>query len=112
MTDKQLPEAPASVNLRATTEKGWNLQITLRDWDEFALMDRLGKLTQWLEGKNVTPQGQPTLTVSQDTVSPDLPPDDPGWCKLHNVGMKHRENETGEWWSHKYGDGWCNGKES
>jgi hypothetical protein len=31
-------------------------------------------------------------------------------CPLHNVMMNHYENADGEWWSHKVGDKWCDGK--
>jgi hypothetical protein len=53
----QLPEAPASLNFFAITSKGWNIQITLRDDDELELLDRFAKLTQVLEGWEVSPGG-------------------------------------------------------
>ena len=113
----EMTEAPASLNFRGITQNGWNVQFTLRDTSEIDLLDRFGKLIGKLEENfKVVPEGkQPAGNGSQNTAAPtnpDLPTDDPGWCQLHNVGMKARKNETGEWFSHKYGDGWCNGKEA
>ena len=114
MTEKQLPEAPASLNFRGITQNGWNVQFTLRDTDEAVLLNRFGKLIIKLEENyQVVPEGKQPIG-NGEAVSPDLPADDPGWCKLHNVGMKQRgPDKSGDtWFSHKYGDGWCNGKES
>ncbi len=115
MTEKQLPEAPASINFHVVDKEGFAYQITLRDFTENALMGRVKAIREWLVGNDFVPRGKQEpvgMKAINVDVSPDLPPDDPGWCKLHNVGMKARSNETGEWWSHKYGDGWCNGKEA
>ena len=112
MTEKTLPEAPASINFHVVDKEGFAYQITLRDFTENALMGRIKAIRTWLVENDFVPRGgQPAGNGSQNT-NPELPPDDPGWCKLHNVGMKPRKNETGEWFSHKYGDGWCNGKEA
>ena len=117
MTEKKipLPEAPASINFKVVDKDGFNYPITLRDLSENALMGRVKAIRSWLVENGFVPPGkQPAGNGSQNIPvggDPNLPNEDPGWCKLHNVGMKHRENETGEWWSHKYGDGWCNGKE-
>ena len=59
MTEEQiakLAEAPASINFYGVTGKGWNIQITLRDADEYNLMERFGKLTVWLDEHHVTPK--------------------------------------------------------
>ena len=40
-SERSLPEAPASMNFRATSEKGYDFLITLRDWDEDRLLDRI-----------------------------------------------------------------------
>ncbi len=113
MTEKKipLPEAPASINFHVVDKEGFAYQITLRDFTENALMGRIKAIRTWLVENGFVPRGgQPAGNGngSQNT----LPAEDPGWCQLHNVGMKQRKNETGEWFSHKYGDGWCNGKEA
>jgi hypothetical protein len=56
LTSATMSEAPASLNFFAITEKGWNLQITLRDVDEFNLLKRFAKLAQHLESMHVTPK--------------------------------------------------------
>ena len=43
MTEKKvapLPEAPASLNFKGVTGKGWDVQFTLRDIDEDKLRSR------------------------------------------------------------------------
>ena len=62
----KLPEAPASLNFYAVTQKGWNLQFTLRDTDELALMKRFAQLTTWLEERHVSPKavGQQPAAVA------------------------------------------------
>ncbi len=117
MTEKKipLPEAPASINFKVVDKEGFNYQITLRDFSENAMMGRVKAIREWLVGNDFVPRGKQSAgNGSQNTPEPQaaLPDTDPGWCQLHNVGMKQRKNETGEWWSHKYGDGWCNGKEA
>ena len=60
MTEKKipLPEAPASLNFRGITQKGWDVQFTLRDADEDALLERFGKLINKLEENyKVVPKG-------------------------------------------------------
>lgn len=34
----------------------------------------------------------------------------PGFCPVHNVEMKKFEKNGRSWYSHRQGDGWCNGK--
>ena len=119
MTDKQLPEAPASINFKVVDKEGFNYQITLRDFSENKLMGRVKAIRTWLveqdfvaPGKQPAGNGSANSPVGGEKMNPDLPTEDPGWCQLHNVGMKQRKNETGEWWSHKFGEVWCNGKEA
>lgn len=78
MTEKKvtMTEAPSSLNFYGVTAGGWNLQLTLRDTDEFELMDRFVKLVKWLEGKQVKPKQvgrQPEGNGSQNTAALDLP---------------------------------------
>lgn len=49
-------EAPASVNFFGVTRKGWNLQFTIRDWDEVRLLSRFIAFTTYLEEKGVSPK--------------------------------------------------------
>jgi hypothetical protein len=55
-----MPEAPACLNFRGTTQKGWDVQFTLRDWSEDALLARFGAFVKRLEEAGVTPPGQLT----------------------------------------------------
>lgn len=32
------------------------------------------------------------------------------WCSIHNEKMRSRTNDYGSWYSHKNGQGWCNGR--
>ena len=50
-----LPEAPASLNTRVITSKGYVLQITLRDLDEGVLMDRFAELLKKLDAWKCQP---------------------------------------------------------
>lgn len=40
-SEQSLPEAPASMNFRAVSKQGFEFLITLRDWDENRLLDRV-----------------------------------------------------------------------
>ena len=74
MTEKKipLPEAPASLNFRGITQNGWDVQFTLRDADEDALLTRFGSLINKLEANyKVVPKGkQPNGNGSQNTPVP------------------------------------------
>ncbi len=115
MTDKQLPEAPASINFKVVDKEGFNYQITLRDFSENKLMGRVKAIRTWLvEQDFVAPGKQPAGNGSQNTPVPDLPNEDPGWCGIHDVKMFENSNERGTWWSHKtddpaYHTGFCKG---
>mgnify|MGYP001568524048 CR=1 FL=1 len=64
----RLPEAPATVNFFAVSQKGWNTQFTLRDVDETRLMERFGAFVKVLEQYHFQPKPvgqQPQAT--QDT---------------------------------------------
>ncbi len=59
MTEEEkqvLAEAPASLNFRCYTAKGYELQVTLRDMSEFALMERLKKFWDKLDDLHITPK--------------------------------------------------------
>ncbi len=126
MTEQEkakLAEAPASVNFYGVTARGWNMQFTLRDVDEFALMTRLGKFIIKLEEDfKIQPKPVGQQPASGAAPSQPAPPaatapvldggqPDPAWCAIHNVAMKRRERDGEVWYSHKLDDGnYCNGK--
>ena len=54
-----LPEAPAALNFRGRTSKGWDIQFTLRDWSEEALIARFGNFVALLEKYHIEPEHPP-----------------------------------------------------
>lgn len=66
-----LSEAPASLNFFGITEKGWNIQFTLRDMDEYNLIARFGKLVKTLEENYHV---KPKPVGSQPNREPAAPP--------------------------------------
>ena len=100
-TPAQLPEAPASVNVRVVID-GREVQWTLRDTDEARLAARL---TALLARYPVEP---PTSHAS----APAAQPTPEGWCVRHAVQMKlNHGKDSRTWYSHRLGDGsWCKGK--
>ncbi len=116
MTEKKipLPEAPASINFHVVDKEGFTFQITLRDFSENAMMGRVKAIREWLVGNDFVPRGKQSAGNGSPNTPVDVPAEDPGWCQLHNVGMKQRgPDKSGDtWFSHKYGDGWCNGKQA
>jgi hypothetical protein len=112
MTEKKqvLPEAPASVTIKAVSSKGYDMMFTLRDADEQVLLKRLIEYFKKLEediGVHPTlkPPGNGNGNVSQN-----IPEDDPGYCRIHSTAMKRHEKDGQHWYSHKVGDDWCKGK--
>jgi len=62
-----LAEAPASLNFFGVTQKGWNVQFTLRDFDEDALLKRFGAMMATLEKYKVMPcnrYGDPVVSAA------------------------------------------------
>jgi hypothetical protein len=76
VTKEVLPEAPASVTIKAYSSKGYDMMFTLRDVDEVSLMQRLIKYFAVLEEQyHISPTrptngGQPQQNVSRSTPSP------------------------------------------
>ena len=75
MTEKKvvLPEAPASVTIKAVSAKGFDMMFTLRDADETALLARLVEYFKKLENEfNIQPtrKPKPNGNGSQNTVPP------------------------------------------
>ena len=96
---KFLPEAPASANVFLTIQ-GRKVQLTLRDYDENALLARMESLlTQF-------PQEAPEQTTPPEVRE--------GWCPIHQCQM--RQSKQGDGWYHKEGEQangkaiWCRGK--
>jgi hypothetical protein len=56
-------EAPASLNFKVVTEKGYDVQFTLRDESEANLLKRFAALVLLLEEKHVRPPGSVFETV-------------------------------------------------
>ena len=54
-----LPEAPACLNFQGRTSKGWDIQFTLRDWSEEALITRFGNFVALLEKYHIEPEHPP-----------------------------------------------------
>jgi hypothetical protein len=94
-----LPEAPASVNVRFQVA-GREVQLTLRDHDESALLARLeAVLAQY-----PLPQ-TPTQPASQEPRE--------AWCAVHNTALHWNAGTHGRrgWFSHRLPEGqWCKGR--
>ena len=77
-----LPEAPASLTFKGVTQRGWDVQFTLRDWSEEALLARFKAFAKTLEEANVTPRGQQAAlpaAVEQPSLGSALPSELPGF---------------------------------
>jgi hypothetical protein len=88
-----LPEAPASANAYVLMN-GHRIQITLRDYHEETLLERMAKILERFPAE-----------------APKEEPKPEGWCYKHKVQMKLNHGKRGSWWSHKLSNGqWCNQK--
>ena len=78
-----MEEARASLNFFGITGKGWNVQFTLRDDDEMALMERFHLFVQALEKAHVVPKpvGQQATTPPPSHVR-EAYSDAPGQAQL------------------------------
>ena len=90
-----LPEARSSANVRLTVG-GHDVQITLRDHDEAALMVRVAAVIQRYGQAPALP------AASQEP--------EKQYCRRHGVEMQHNHKDGRSWWSHKTAEGWCKGK--
>ena len=77
-------EAPASLNFFGITEKGWNIQLTMRDSDEDNLIARFARLIPMLDTLKISPkpvgqQPQAALTTQAalSAPAPTFPPTEP-----------------------------------
>jgi hypothetical protein len=101
---RTLPEAPASVNVRLHVA-GREVQLTLRDHDEVALLERLEKVLQRY------PDAPKSAKFADVGGHRSAPPDSPQ-CTVHHVPMKRVTKGGRSWYSHwdEATGGWCNGK--
>lgn len=73
-------EAPASLNFFGITQAGWNVQFTLRDNDEDALMTRFARFVGILAQYKVQPKAvgqQPSAPNSAPAPAPQPPANNP-----------------------------------
>jgi len=63
-------EAPASVNFRAYTKTGWQLQITLRDDSESNLLERMGNTIAAITERGMTPNSNNGSSTTSATQQP------------------------------------------
>jgi len=113
------PEAAASINIRFSSQMGFECMLTLRSFDEEeggkTLLSKLGAVEEKLHskgckpifGKNSQPQQQSQAAVAEPEEKPEKKP-----CPKHPGKMLklRRNDEGGEWYSHKVGDEWCRGE--
>jgi hypothetical protein len=100
-----LPEAPASVNVRVTIA-GRECQLTLRDTDEWHLLQRLEEVLQRFP-QTATPPASPAPSQPQP---PAQPTDQAPQCPTHGA-MKPSSKGKGWYCPHKNQDGtWCASK--
>ena len=102
-----LPEAAASANTYVEIA-GRRCQVTLRDFDEGRLLDRLSKLLERF------PVDAPPPDIPANPGIPSDPAPDETWCGIHQVRMDEHENERGTWFSHwlPETEKWCKGRSS
>src|SRR3990167_3119335 len=110
----EMEESRASLNFFGITGKGWNVQFTLRDDDEMALMERFAKLSGWLEEHHVAPKPVGQQAANSRQTAPEapgqaqLPPPTPGvplpapaapeggtaMCAMIEVGTAYTSGKT------------------
>jgi hypothetical protein len=72
------------------------------DWgaSQIELHEDLANHLRQLFGTPVKDQEEPEIAAP--------PKSREHWCEEHNIAFRHNQNDRGEWWSHKQGQGWCN----
>jgi hypothetical protein len=110
-----IPEAPASLNIRFASQMGFECSLTLRSFDEEAggltLLGKLGTVEEKLHKKGCNPIfGKNSQPQARDAEPEETPKKKP--CPVHPGKFLYlRSNEEGgEWYSHKVGDEWCRGE--
>ena len=92
------------------------MQITLRDHDEYRLLERLQAILRCYPVDEVhEPAAEPEPLPAappeppQAAPEPETPAD---WCAIHGVTMALRSNAQGSWYSHRLTDGsYCKGRQ-
>jgi len=113
------PEAPASATVRVSLD-GFEWLFTLRAFGSETkapanLIDRMGWVNEKflsigakpIFGKNAQPAQPAQAPVAEPEEKPEMKP-----CPKHPGKMLklRRNDEGGEWYSHKVGDEWCRGE--
>lgn len=102
-----LPEAPSSANVRLQIQ-GYEVQVTLRDHSEEALLVRLEQLlTRYPKPQPRSPA--PELSPQQHNAAA-MHKRVSDFCPVHNVSMQRHENAKGVWYSHYYEGKHCKGR--
>jgi len=95
-----LPEAPASVNVHLSIA-GRQVQLTLRDSDEWRLLARLEEVLQRFPAPPAPVPGHAQGSQGQEK----------GWCAVHQCAMQENRKDGRTWYSHRTAEGsWCKGK--
>ena len=102
---KQLPEAPASVTIKAF-KNGYSLLFTIRDTEASELAKKMNTMIDYFQNNGITPD------PIQQTIKPVMEEPIPeNWCPIHQVEMTKYSKEGRSWYSHRLDDGtWCKGK--
>jgi hypothetical protein len=104
-----MSEAPASWNTRYITPDGFICQLTLRGDTGKDLLEKANAALNRLKDNQFLPcenngfhnkQSIPTTANHSNS----------NWCPIHQSEMKRWEKDGRIWFSHKFDDRWCNGK--
>lgn len=107
-------EAPASVNVFATSPAGFTYQLTMRAARVADVLSQAAQLEAWLTSHNWTPGKAPGKAVPGDAAN-SVQSEAAPTCDRCGQPMKRRTTKDGtrSFWScgTKYADGqWCQGK--
>jgi hypothetical protein len=105
-----MPEAPASLNLRFSTQMGFEGLITLRSFSKEKgakqLLDNLHRIEEELHTKGCRPIFGKNSAPAK-TEPPDIPVEH--WCEEHQCEFQKWNKEGRSWYSHQVEDTdeWC-----
>ena len=99
-------EAPASVNVFATSPAGFTYQLTMRAARVADVLSQAAQLESWLTSHNWTP-GKPASKASQGDAANSVQTEPAPVCAIHKTPMTRRSKDGRSWWScsHKLDDG-------
>lgn len=120
-TDTQFNEAPASWNTKYITPEGFECQLTLRGDTGQELLEKAQAAVSLLQKHGCAPfvntrftprqpAGDSTGSAAGGNGAKANGENGNGWCAIHQCEMKRWEKNGRVWFSHRFGDGWCNGK--